>query len=98
MVMDFGQQITNQLDRITSGAKDIDLKKHICGGLYLSVNSPYKYVGIRKWRTISNGILYPTSEGVSLKANEWHEALDVTKKTLHREVGALPMCLMHIGS
>ena len=36
MVMHYGQQISNQLDRITSGAKDIDIKKHIGGGFYLN--------------------------------------------------------------
>ena len=71
MIMHLGQQISNELERITSGAKDIDVKKHIGGGFYLSVNSPYKYMGIRKWNTNSSGTLYPTSEGVSLKATEW---------------------------
>ena len=92
MIMHFGQQITNQLDRITAGTKDIDLKKHIGGGFYLSVNSPYKYVGIRKWKTNSTGTLYPTSEGVSLRATEWREALDVINK-LYTERLELYQCV-----
>ena len=92
MIMHFGQQITNQLDRITSGAKDIDIKKHIGGGFYLSVNSPYKYVSIHKWKTNSTGTLYPTSEGVSLKANEWREALDIINK-LYTERLELYQCV-----
>ena len=92
MIMHLGQQISNELDRITSGAKDINLKKHIGGGFYLSVNSPYKYVGIRKWNTNSRGSLYPTSEGVSLKAAEWREALDVINK-LYTERLELYQCV-----
>ena len=92
MIMHFGQQITNELDRISSGTKDIDLKKHIGGGFYLSVNSPYKYVGIRKWKSNSSGTLYPTSEGVSLKAAEWREALDIINK-LYTERLELYQCV-----
>ena len=92
MIMHLGQQISNELERITSGAKDIDVKKHIGGGFYLSVNSPYKYVGIRKWNTNSSGTLYPTSEGVSLKATEWREALDVINK-LYTERLELYQCV-----
>ena len=92
MIMHLGQQISNELERITSGAKDIDLKKHIGGGFYLSVNSPYKYVGIRKWNTNSSGTLYPTNERVSLKAAEWREALDVINK-LYTERLELYQCV-----
>ena len=92
MIMHFRQQITNPLDRITTGIKDIDLKKHIGGVFYLSVNSPYKYIGIRKWKTNSTGTLYPTSEGVSLRASEWREALDVINK-LYTERLELYQCV-----
>ena len=86
MKMHFEQQITNEFEKISSGHKDIDMKRHIVGGFYLSVNSPFKYVGIRRWKNNSNVSLYPTSEGVSLKGDEWHKALGVPR--------ALSMCIL----
>ena len=54
MVMHYGQQITSELDEITVRNRGIDVKKHIGGGFYSSINSPYKNVGIWKWRVNSN--------------------------------------------
>ena len=50
MIMHYGQLITSGIGKIANGQEDIDIKKHIGGGYYLSCASPYKSVGIRLWK------------------------------------------------
>ena len=76
MIMHCSQLITNQVTKIANGEEDIDVKKHIGGGYYLSCSSPYKSVGIRIWK-LGQDRLFPTSEGINLKINEWIELIDV---------------------
>ena len=76
MIMHYGQLITSQIGKIANGQEDIDVKKHIGGGYYISCTSPYKSVGIRLWK-LGSVKLFPTTEGINLKINEWMELIDV---------------------
>ena len=75
MILHYGDLFTNQLDRVIQGQKDVDLKKHVGRSVYLSVNSPYKNVGLRTWRLNAEGNFFATRSGITLKGNEWREAL-----------------------
>ena len=76
MIMHYGQLITSEIGKIGNGQEDIDVKKHIGGGYYLSCASPYKSVGIRLWK-LGTVKMFPTNEGINLKINEWMELIDV---------------------
>ena len=93
MIMHYGQLISNELDKIASDHEDIDVKKHISGGFYLKVNAPYKNVGIRKWKLNGTGNMYPTSDGVSFKVNEWRESLAINE--FYRGFRVVSVCIVH---
>ena len=65
--------ITQSLAKISQGKNDIDCKIHIGELIYLTCNTPYKVVQIRKWKKNKDNELYPTRDGISLKPNEWHQ-------------------------
>ena len=76
MIMHYGQLITSEIGKIANGEQDIDVKKHVGEGYYLSCASPFKSVGIRLWK-IGSVKMFPTNEGINLKINEWMELIDV---------------------
>ncbi|KAK3098459.1 hypothetical protein FSP39_019666 [Pinctada imbricata] len=55
------------------GNKEVNMRIHLGGHVYVSVCSPYKCVNIRQWVRGSFGDkpLLPTSNGVSLKFAQW---------------------------
>ena len=73
----FFELINHALQAILKGDKGIEKKVHIGGSYYVACNSPYKCVGIRKWKTNAKGDLFPTTEGLSCKPKEWEEFLKV---------------------
>ena len=73
----FSELINHALQAILKGDKGIEKKVHIGGSYYVSCNSPYKSVGIRKWKTNAKGDLFPTTEGLSCKPKEREELLKV---------------------
>ena len=69
VMMHYGKVMANEVERIIKGDAKVDNKMHIGGGMYLTSTSPYKTVGIRRWKKNNMNELYPTSEGISLKLN-----------------------------
>ena len=77
VLVHFSELINHALQAILKGDKGIEKKVHIGGSYYVACNSPYKSVGIRKWKTNAKGDLFPTTEGLSCKPKEWEEFLKV---------------------
>ena len=59
----------NVVEKIIKGDADVDKKRLIGGGMYLTSISSYKTVGIRRWKKNNANELYPTSEGIRFKWN-----------------------------
>ena len=66
-------QLTQSLMRISNGENNIESKIHIGELFYLTCNSPYKVVQIRKWKKNRDDDIYPTTQGISLKPKEWQQ-------------------------
>ena len=77
VLVHFSEIINQALQAIVKGDKAIEKKVHVGGSYYVACNSPYKSVGIRKWKTNAKGDLFPTTEGISCKPKEWEEFLKV---------------------
>ena len=73
MILHTCDVISKSLDKICVGDKDISEKVHIGELFYSTCSSPYKNVQIRKWRKNKDDELFPTRDGISLKAKEWRE-------------------------
>ena len=74
MLVNQGEQFSIDVDRISSGQKNISRKLHIGASIYISVNSPYRLVSLRKWSSNSQGNMFTLREfGISLKPAEWRE-------------------------
>ena len=69
--------INHALQAILNGEKGVEKKVHIGGSYYVACNSPYKSVGIRRWKLNAKGELFPTTEGISCKPKEWEELMKV---------------------
>jgi len=72
--------VNEQVKKVLRGNDSIDFHHHIGGGLYVSVNSDYKRVDIRKFYKPNGQCnvddndekdVKPTRVGVSLKLDEW---------------------------
>ena len=77
VLVHFSELINHALQAILKGDKGIEKKVHIGSSYYVACNSPYKSVGIRKWKTNAKGDLFPTTEGLSCKPKEWEELVKV---------------------
>ena len=86
VMMHYGEVMVNEVEKIIKGETDVDKKIHIGGGMYLTSTSPYKTVGIRRWKKNNANDLYPTSEGVSLKINEWRECMKYVNKMYSEKI------------
>ena len=71
MLLHNTDSISQNLFKISQGEGHIESKIHIGEMYYLTCNSPYKVVQIRKWKKNKDDALYPTTEGISLKPKEW---------------------------
>lgn len=65
--------LTQNLTSISNGDDKIDTRIHIGELFYITCNSPYRVVQIRKWRKNRDDNLYPTTDGISLKPKEWQQ-------------------------
>ena len=86
VMMHYGEVMTNEVEKIINGEAEVDKKMHIGGGMYLTSTSPYKTVGIRRWKKNNANELYPTSEGISLKINEWRECMKIVNKMYSEKI------------
>ena len=73
MILHNIETVEHALVKIMKGEPDVDIKIHIGGSYYMSCNSPYRSVGIRMWKTGSNGELFPTKVGLTLNSKEFQE-------------------------
>ena len=86
VMMHYGEVMTNEVEKIIKGESEVDKKMHIGGGMYLTSTSPYKTMGIRRWKKNNANELYPRSDGISLKINEWRECLKYVKKMYSEKI------------
>ena len=74
-------EVSKTLDEVITGRKDVHLKTHLGGNMYVQVDSPFQGVSIRhfngKWGH-SDFKLIP-SKGVFLKNKDWKAFLDLNK-------------------
>ena len=82
VILTYVDFIKEPIDRINNGKKDI--------------NSPYKNVGIRRWKKSVSGKIFPTQKGISLKFPEWTELLRVFDEIFltHQEIYTATSCLL----
>jgi len=84
------RQVVDDIDKsvraILSGDQNVKFLHHIGGAYYVTVNSGYRCVNLRKWfqPLDSAGDIKPTKKGVSLRLDEWSSLcnlVDVINKT-----------------
>ena len=73
MILHSSELTSINLDKVCAGDKEVSYKMHIGELFYITCTSPYKIVQIRKWRRNREDELFPTKDGISLKAKEWRE-------------------------
>ena len=78
--------IDKNVKSILSGDQNVKFLHHVGGTYYVSVNSGYRCVDLRKWFQPFDtvGDIKPTKSGVSLRLNEWSDIcslVDVINKT-----------------
>ena len=86
VMMHYGEVMSNEVEKTIKGDAEVDKKMHIGGGMYPTSPSPYKTVGIRRWKKNNMNELCPTSEGKSLKLNEWRECLKIVNKMYSEKI------------
>ena len=89
--------IDKSVKSILSGDQNVKFLHHVGGTYYVSVNSGYRCVELKKWfqRFDAAGDIKPTNSGVSLlRINEWSDLcglVDVIKKT-YPSLGSAQPC------
>ena len=70
-------EITNSLDHILLGGGEINLRIHLGGDYYITLNSPYKGFNIRKWFTPKETTGLLPGKGLFFKCQHFRRLLSV---------------------
>ena len=85
--------VDSALEKLASGAQDVDEKLHIGGGFYITVQAPYRCVQVRRYFR-KGDLTLPSRVGVSLRETEWKNFKEAVKEveSILPEISSIMPC------
>ena len=71
--------VSQALLETKNGKKDVFLKRHLGGNVYIHVKSPFVGVDLRQWFIPNNEETLKPGKGIFLKSHEWKDLCDECK-------------------
>ena len=96
-LQDIWNEIEHNVRRVMDG-EDVAYKRHIGGGVYISITSGYGTVDIRRFfMPKGNTEAKATRQGVPVKFVEWQDMAEIVKRinTTYVYLGTATSCIQH---